>query len=114
MHTECSGPALLAAGLHRSEQSPTDGTSAAPTEAPSPRTPPAAASRLPDGPVPRHECLVHKPSTLKTALYIIGGATKPGGPALAHGRGPRLNVSTNTWSSKPTAIKLEEANQASS
>ena len=54
------------------------------------------------------------PSTLKTTLYVIGGATKPGGPAGSLTDAVRAyNVSTNTWSSKAKLpIKLEEANQA--
>src|SRR3954468_3107143 len=54
------------------------------------------------------------PSTLKSTLYVIGGALKLGGPAGSQTDAVRAyNVSANTWSLKaklPTV--LEQANQA--
>jgi hypothetical protein len=54
------------------------------------------------------------PSTLKSTLYVIGGALKLGGPAGSQTDAVRgYNVSANTWSLKaklPTV--LEQANQA--
>jgi N-acetylneuraminic acid mutarotase len=54
------------------------------------------------------------PSTLKSTLYVIGGALKVGGPAGSLTDAVRAyNVSANSWSTKAKLpIVLEEAHQA--
>ena len=54
------------------------------------------------------------PSTLKSTLYLVGGALKPGGPAGSLTDAVRAyNVSTNTWTTKATLpIVLRDPNQA--
>jgi N-acetylneuraminic acid mutarotase len=54
------------------------------------------------------------PATLKSTLYVIGGALKQGGPAGSLTNAVRAyNVSANTWSARANLpIVLEDANQA--
>ncbi|MFL5495999.1 MAG: Kelch repeat-containing protein [Gemmatimonadales bacterium] len=109
-------PALLAAGACTDSEQSTEPT--APAAAPAEAAVTANATWQPRTDYPTDLYLATSasytnPSTLKSTLYVIGGATKPGGPAGSLTDAVRAyNVSTNAWSTKAKLpIRLRDANQ---